>query len=204
MPPQLTTSLDLHAVLLEAVDDRQRAEGRGLDQRAVDLRRAWCGASGRAAGRSAADRPGSCGCRCSSRGPAGPDSPGLSFAAAARQRLVRAGLLAAGLDVVDEPVEDVADGRLARPPGRSSRAGSSRARCRRGRGRRPAARRVGRDHHVAGAGADDLDQRARRDAGADGAQVRVERADGHGNARRQAGALAPTRRSGRRRRWSTA
>ena len=39
MPPQLTTSSILDAVLLEAVDDGQRAEGRGLDERAVDLRR---------------------------------------------------------------------------------------------------------------------------------------------------------------------
>ena len=39
MPPQLTTSFDRHAVFLEAVDDRQRAEGRRLDQRPVDLRR---------------------------------------------------------------------------------------------------------------------------------------------------------------------
>ena len=39
MPPQLTTSLTLHAVLLEAVDDRQGPEGGGLDQRPVDFRR---------------------------------------------------------------------------------------------------------------------------------------------------------------------
>ena len=39
MPPQLTTSLDRDAVLLEAIDDRQGAEGGGFDQGAVDLRR---------------------------------------------------------------------------------------------------------------------------------------------------------------------
>ena len=44
---------------------------------------------------------------------------------------------------------------------------------------------IGRDHHVAGAGADDLDQRARLDAGADRAHVGIEGADGHGHARRQ-------------------
>ena len=39
MPPQLTTCVNLHAVFLEAVDDGQRAERRGLDQRAINFRR---------------------------------------------------------------------------------------------------------------------------------------------------------------------
>ena len=42
-----------------------------------------------------------------------------------------------------------------------------------------------RDHHVARARADDLHQHARPDARPDGAHVRIERADGHGHARRQ-------------------
>ena len=45
---------------------------------------------------------------------------------------------------------------------------------------------IGRDHHVAGAGADDLHQRAGLDAGADRAHVGVEGPHGHGHARRQA------------------
>ena len=36
-PPVLMTSRDPHAELLEAIDDRQRAEGGGLDQRPVNL-----------------------------------------------------------------------------------------------------------------------------------------------------------------------
>ena len=108
--------LDLDAVLLEAVDDRQRPEGGGLDQRAVDLRRAWCAASGRPAGRSAADRPGSCGCRCSSRAPAGRFRPAAVCSAA----LVRFtcgspwAVYSRRRQVLDEPVEDVAHRRLAR------------------------------------------------------------------------------------------
>ena len=39
MPPQLTTCSNLHAVFLEAIDDRQRAERRRLDERAVNFRR---------------------------------------------------------------------------------------------------------------------------------------------------------------------
>ena len=42
------------------------------------------------------------------------------------------------------------------------------------------------DHHVAGAGADDLHQRARLDARPHRAHVGVEGAHGHGDARRQA------------------
>ena len=71
--------LDRHAVFLEAVDDRQGAEGRGFDQRPIDLRRRWCAASGRPTGRQAADRPGSCDCRCSNRGPTVRSRPAGAF-----------------------------------------------------------------------------------------------------------------------------
>ena len=49
----------------------------------------------------------------------------------------------------------------------------------------------GGDGDVAGAGADDLDQNARGDAAANGAEVGVKGADGHRNARRQAGFRGP-------------
>ena len=42
-----------------------------------------------------------------------PDSPGLQFGGGLAQFLVRAGLFAERLDVIDEPVENVADGGLA-------------------------------------------------------------------------------------------
>ena len=108
--------LDLHAILLEAIDDRQRAERRGLDQRAIDLgsRRVQRLPDQQAA--SAADRPGSCGCRCSSPGPAGRWRP----AAAARLRASsgradpRPWPCTRRSQMLDEPVENVTHGRLAR------------------------------------------------------------------------------------------
>ena len=54
--------------------------------------------------------------------------------------------------------------------------------------------RVGHDHHVAGARAEDFHQRAFADSGADCAHVRVERADGDGDARLQPEFLRPFRR----------
>ena len=61
---------------LERLDDHPRAEGSRLDQRPVDLREPWSQAWRRATGRSGRRRPGSTGCRSTSRAPADPDSPG--------------------------------------------------------------------------------------------------------------------------------
>ena len=119
-----------------------------------------------------------------------PVSPGCSFAALARELGVRVALACTspGARLLDEPVEDVADGRLARFE--AVHAGHDRL------GHDAAqAGHVGqlcvqrRDHAVARAGADDLHQRARPAARADGAHVGVERADRHGDARRQADLL---------------
>ena len=52
---------------------------------------------------------------------------------------------------------------------------------------------VGRNGDVAGAGADDFDERARGHAGADRAEVGVKRAHRDRNARRQAGSPRPFR-----------
>ncbi len=122
-----------------------------------------------------------------------PDSPGLQFRRALRRVPRASRLFPAGLDVIDQPVENVAHRRL---PGFESEIAGQHAAV------HDAAQaghvreffRVRPDGDVAGARADDFDQRARRDAGADGAEVRVKRADRDGNARRQTGLLRPRRR----------
>ena len=94
-------------------------------------------------------------------------------------------MYAAGVEVLDEPVEDVAHGRLARL--QAVHAGHDRAGHDAAQAGDVGQRLVHRgDHHVAGAGADDLHQRARLDARPDRAHVGVEGADGHRHARRQA------------------
>ena len=136
----MTISLHRHAVLLDALDDRQRAEGRGLDQRPVDLVRLGVQ---RLAQQQAAqahidqDRA-------------------VAVVPVQRQQAVLAGLLrgrrlgqvhellvlrravAVGNQMVHEPEEDVAHGRLAGLDAVVVRAGWSRRRCRRRPGCRPA------------------------------------------------------------------
>ncbi len=107
--------------------------------------------------------------------------------------LVRRPAVALRDEVVDEPEEDVADGRL---PGLDAvESGQDRA------VHDPADAgdvgellRVGHDHHVAGARAEDFHERALADAGADRAHVRVERAGGDRDARLQPELLRPFRR----------
>ena len=94
------------------------------------------------------------------------------------------GRIRSGSKMLDEPVEDVADRRLARfqpVHPRQDRAGDDPAQAGDVRERLIG----GGDHHVAGAGADDLDERSGLHAGAHRAQVGVDRPNGHGHARRQ-------------------
>ena len=139
----------------------RRAEGGRLDQGPVDLLRASCAGSGRGAGRSAAGRRGWCGCRCSSRGRAGPTAPGRSLAAPRRQGFVRAlgRVRPAGCTSTNQmKMSPTADWPASSPkkPGRTEpstmpqRPGMSAS----GSVARP-------DADVAGARADDLDELAR-------------------------------------------
>ena len=125
-----------------------------------------------------------------------PLSPGREFVGIARELDVGVALAAyfAGARLFDEPIEDVAHRRLA--GFQSVHAGHDRP------GTMPHSPGISgslsverRDHHVAGAGADDLHQRARLNARADGAHVRVERADRHGHARPAGRLSSPPRRS---------
>ena len=188
MPPQLTTSLDLHAVFLEAVDDRQGAEGGRLDQRPVDLRRGGVQRlADQQAGQQRIDQD-----RAVAVVPVQGQQPAFAgpepFGGLAGQIAVRVAVgrvWAAGARYLTNQLKmsPTADWPASRPympgmiepgtmphrPGMSGNVVGQRG-----------------DHHVAGAGADDLHQRAGLDAGPHRAHVGVEGADGHRHARRQA------------------
>ena len=181
----------LHAVGLEAVDDRQRPECRRLDQGPVDLTRRRVQRLAQQQARQALvyqDRPVAVvPVQSQQAGLARPQPPRLLC-----QRLVAARLRPARANVVHEPVEDVADSRLPRLQAYHARHHAARHDSAQARNvRKRPARRM--HHHVARAGADDLDEGARRDARADGPQMRVERAHSHGNARNKPRPLRPRR-----------
>ena len=177
MPPQLTICSTFRPYSSKPVDDGQRAERGRLDERAVDLRR-----------RGVERLP-----EQQARQPLVHQHRAVAVVPVQRQqarlarrqlrrrraeRLVRAGLLAERLDVVHEPVEDVAHRRLARLQPVIARQNAARHNAAQaGDVRQLLPERH--DHHVARARADDLHQRARRDAGPNGAQMRVERPDRH-------------------------
>ncbi len=176
MPPQLTISDDLDAVLLEPVDDGQAAESRGFDQGPVDL-------AGRGLERLAQDEAGQP--LVDEDGPVAvvpvegekPGLAGLEPRRLRRERLVRALDPAARLDIAYEPVEDVAHGGLARlesEVARQDRAVDDPAEP----GNIGQGFRVRPDGDVAGARPDDLDQPPRRDPGSHGPEMGVKSADG--------------------------
>ncbi len=180
MPPQHTTRSIADAFLGESIDDGARAEGGRLDQRAIDVRARRVQASVRRSARSGGDRRGSCGCRCSSRVRRGRIRPGASRAAAADSSSCRAARPSQTTSTHQRSRSPTADWPASIPrypgmtepltmpqmPGTSGTAAPAR-----------------RDGDVTGRRADDLDERAGPDAGADGAVVRVEPAHRDGDAR---------------------
>ena len=178
--------LDLDAVFLKPVDDRQRAERRGFDQRPVDF-----GGRGvqrlpdqQAAQQRVDQNRAVAVVPVQGQQPAFARRQPLGFARQIHVRIAF-GRVLVRRQVSDEPIEDIAHRRLA---------GLQPIHARQDRPRHDAAqsRDIGqrlvlrRDHHVASAGADDLDQRPRLDPRAHGAHVGIERAHGHRDARRQA------------------
>ena len=181
--------LDFHAVFLDAVDDRQRAEGGRLDQGAVDLRGGGVqGLADQQAGEQGVDED-----RAVAVVPIERDQAAFAGAELFGRHGeigddVAAGRVGAGGQILGKPVEDVADGRLARF--QAVHAGDNRAGDDAAEAGDVGKRAIDRgDHHVAGARADDLHQRAGLDARAHGAEMGIERPDRHGNAGRQADAL---------------
>ncbi len=172
--------LDRYAVFLKPIDDRQGPEGRGLDQCPVHFRRR--------------------GVQCLPHQETGKQWIDQNRAIAvvpierqqsafARQKAFRVmsqisvcvatGRVLRRRQILNKPIENITDGRLARLE--SVHAWNDRT-------RHDAAKAWdivqgfihGCDHRVTGAGADDFYERARLDPCANRAHVGIERADGHG------------------------
>ena len=188
MPPQQTTRSIGTPCSRQPLDDGARAERRRLDQRAVHL-------GARRVQRLAHQQ---------ARQPRVHQDRAVPVVPVEREEPARAGPAPRGLrrEARVEPRVALADpgrptsaaGRpppTARPRARSSRASPSRGRCRRCPGRRPSRSASGATAHVAGGGADDLDQGAGLHPRADRAVVRVEAAHRDRDAGREPQLLRP-------------
>ena len=163
---------DLDAEFFKSFDDREGAEGGGFDQGAIDF------------GRGGVERLAqeqSCEFLIDEDGaiavvPVEGEQArfaGFEFGGLSGEIFVRAEVLTAGLEDVDEPVEDIADGGL---PGFEAEVSGEDAAGDDAAEARDIGKRRGRsgDHHIAGAGADDLDERAGGDTRADSSEMGVE------------------------------
>src|SRR6266446_3359069 len=102
------------------------------------------------------------------------------------QCFVRALFGSEGLDIIDKPVEDIAYGGLAGFEPVIARENAAWDNAAKARNVRELVTEWN-DHHVTGAGADDLDEHTGSYSGANASEMSIERAHCHRDARRQPG-----------------